>query len=464
MRLWPNRLGLRTRITLAFALGALLLSTFLAVITWGVTRDRLMDQRQRSATSQTVLNARFVNNRLGPEDLDALEVLSQVGTPEGSSPILRIDQDWFAANPIDFGQDSLPTSLQEAVIEDQSFSRMRYEFGGATVLAVGLPLPTADAAYFEVVSLDELEQTLNSLGIILIATGALTTLAGAGLGLYFSRRTLLPLHDVGKAARAIAGGRLATRLEHTGDPDLAALTESFNDMAEALEQRIERDARFASEVSHELRSPLMTFSASLEVLRTRRDEMPERSRAALDLLDEDMARFQQLVEDLLEISLIDAGADHLDLEPVNLTEFVIQAVAASGTRDVPVEYDDDLSDLVVQADKRRLVRVMENLLDNADKYAGGPTRVELSRDDRRAQIAIEDAGPGVPAHEQTQIFERFSRGTTAASRGTGAGVGLGLALVDEHMRLHGGSVHVEAAKNGEGGSRFVVELPLAASP
>ena len=456
----PKRFGLRTRITLAFALGALLLSTFLATITWGVTRDRLMDQRQTSATRQAVLNARFVNNRLGPADLDALEVLSQVGTPEGSSPILRIGEDWFAVNPIDFGQDSLPTSVQEAVIEDESFTRMRYEFGGNTVLAVGLPLPTADAAYFEVVSLDELEETLDSLGIILIAASILTTLAGAALGWYFSRRTLLPLQDVGRAARAIAGGRLATRLDRTTDPDLVALTESFNDMAEALERRIERDARFASEVSHELRSPLMTLSASLEVLKTRRDELPERSRSALDLLDDDVARFQQLVEDLLEISRIDAGADQLDLEPVNLAEFVIQAVAASGAGEVPVEYDDQMSDLVVQADKRRLVRVIANLLDNAERYADGPTRIELSRENGMARIAIEDEGPGVPAQEQLQIFERFSRGTTAASRGAGAGVGLGLALVDEHVRLHGGAVHVESRANGHGGARFVVELPL----
>ena len=93
-----------------------------------------------------------------------------------------------------------------------------------------------------------------------------------------------PLGAAAQAASAIAGGRLDTRLEFTEDPDLRVLTESFNDMAEALEQRVERDARFASDVSHELRSPLMTLAASVEVMEARRDDLPERAQSALDLL------------------------------------------------------------------------------------------------------------------------------------------------------------------------------------
>src|SRR4029078_10197925 len=89
---------------------------------------------------------------------------------------------------------------------------------------------------------------------------------------------------------------------------------AFNDMAEALQLRVERDARFASDVSHELRSPLMTLAASAEVMQARRDDLPERAAAALDLLVGDVARFQSLVEDLLEISRFDAGAIRLHLE------------------------------------------------------------------------------------------------------------------------------------------------------
>ena len=139
----------------------------------------------------------------------------------------------------------------------------------------------------------------------LFGASLVTTLAGAALGYWISRRTLRPLSNVGVAAEAIAGGRLDTRLEGGDDPDLEALVTSFNHMAQALEERIERDGRFASDVSHELRSPLMTLAASIEVLATRREEMPDESaQAAVDLMAADIARFQQLVDDLLEISAL----------------------------------------------------------------------------------------------------------------------------------------------------------------
>jgi signal transduction histidine kinase len=266
---------------------------------------------------------------------------------------------------------------------------------------------------------------------------------------------------VSQAAEAIAGGRLDTRLEATRDPDLGILATSFNDMALALQDRIERDARFASDVSHELRSPLMTLSAAVDVLESRRDEMPERAQSALNLLSVEVGRFSQLVEDLLEISRYDAGAVRLELDEVRLAEFVMQAVAASSNGQiVPVELDSELAGVVVQADKRRLVRVIANLLDNARKYGDGATAVSLRRVEDRVQLAVEDEGPGVPDEERNLIFDRFARGGGAGRRGSGEGVGLGLALVAEHVRLHGGQVWVEDRDDEKAGARFVVELPV----
>jgi len=286
-------------------------------------------------------------------------------------------------------------------------------------------------------------------------------LAGAGIGFWAGRRALRPLADVSQAAEAIAGGRLDTRLEATDDPHLGVLATSFNEMAQALQDRIERDARFASDVSHELRSPLMTLSASVDVLETRRDELSERSQAALDLLAAEVGRFSQLVEDLLEISRYDAGAVRLELDEIRLAEFVMQAVRASASgANVPVELDSELASVVVQADKRRLARVVANLLDNAQKYANGATSVSLCRVDDAVQIAVEDDGPGIPDDERDIVFERFACGGGAGRRGSGEGVGLGLALVAEHVRLHGGRVWVEDRGDDEQGARFVIELPV----
>ena len=282
------------------------------------------------------------------------------------------------------------------------------------------------------------------------------------LGWWASRRTLRPLADVSMAAEALAGGRLDTRLEAEDDPDLGVLVTSFNHMAEVLEGRIDRDSRFASDVSHELRSPLMTLSASIEVLASRREEMPDASaQAAVDLMVADVARFKQLVEDLLEISRFDAGAARLELSAIRPGELAMQSVAWSQSPDVPVQLDIALAGVQIRADKRRLVRVITNLLDNARKYGGGATSVQLERTPIGLRIAVEDNGPGVPEEERDLIFDRFSRGAGSSRRAGSEGVGLGLSLVDEHVALHKGRTWVEDRPDGEAGARFVVELPVS---
>ncbi|CAN5739353.1 HAMP domain-containing sensor histidine kinase [soil metagenome] len=464
--------GLRARITLAFGLGALLLSSLLAVSTWGLTRENLLSQRESAAIRQVYLDAVTVRNQLAsssasgnPVDGQELTAIEALPTSTSSRPILARTTDegtlqGFVALENEFGEDALPLALRELVASGRP-GRMRYTYNGDPQLAVGVPIPALEAAYFEIVSLDELDRTLESLGISLLGASLVTTMAGATLGWWASRRALRPLSQVSQAAEAIAGGRLDTRLEAVDDVDLSLLASSFNHMAQALEKRIERDARFASDVSHELRSPLMTLSASIEVMAARRDELPERAQAALDLMVADVTRFQQLVADLLEISRFDAGAVRLDLEEVRLAELVMQAVTTTAEADVPVVVDAELAGTVVMADKRRLVRVMANLLDNAAKYAGGATMVEVSKHGGNVHLAVEDAGPGIPAEQRELIFDRFSRGAGAGSRGGSEGVGLGLALVAEHVNLQGGRVWVEDRPGGEPGSRFVVELPGA---
>ena len=456
-----RRLGLRARITLAFALGALLLSALLAGTTWGITRSQLLEVRERAATRQVFTNARLVRDGLRtaetPADVDVPSLLGALQTPTSARPILFLQGDWFPLS-LDFGQESLPQSLRRTVQAGEA-ARMRYDLDGEAELAVGVPIPALDAAYFEIVSLDEVDDTLRSLGIILIGAAALTTLAGAALGWGVSRRALVPLAEVSAAAEAIAGGHLETRLEAPDDPDLGILTSSFNEMVEALQDRLERDARFASDVSHELRSPLMTLSASLAVIEGRRASLDDKAQAALDLLSADVSRFEQLVGNLLEISRLDAGAALLELDDVSIAELVRQAVAVTDQPDTPVHAEPEVEQLTIPVDKRRVERVLTNLLDNANKYAGGATRVSVEDHGETVWIAVEDAGPGVPPEDRDVVFDRFARGVGAGRREPDRGVGLGLSLVAEHTRLHGGRVWVEDRADGGPGARFVVELP-----
>ncbi len=471
LRLRVRHPRLRTRISVTFAAGAALLSVSLALATFGFTRENLLDQYERAALSQATTNAKNLQSQISqtdPSDQQLRTALSSLETPTGSRPVLRATDTngqilWVAATT-QFGSDALPRALRDAVVDGKP-SIMRYDLGGEPELAVGLPLPQANASYFEIVSLGDVADTLDSLRSILFGAVLATSFAGLLMGWWAGRRTLRPLADVGVAAESIAGGHMSTRLEEVDDPDLATLVTSFNHMATALEERIDRDARFASDVSHELRSPLMTLAASMEVLESRRDDIPEGPpRSALDLMSADVGRFQVLVEDLLEISRYDAGAVRLDLDDVRLPELVVQAVAAYSAEPIPVEVDAALAGVIVRADKRRLVRVLANLIENAAKYGGGATRVGLRREDDNVRLEVEDRGPGVPEEEREVIFDRFNRGSGSGRRSAGSeGVGLGLALVAEHVKLHGGRVWVEEPRDGSTGAVFVVELPIAVS-
>jgi signal transduction histidine kinase len=184
---------------------------------------------------------------------------------------------------------------------------------------------------------------------------------------------------------AIAGGQLDTRLEPDAtDPDLEGLTASFNTMVDQIQARIEREARFNSDVSHELRSPLTTLSASLEVLEADRHDLPPRAQRALQLLGDDLRRFQRMVGDLLEMSRADAGSMDVFLEEVDVGELVQRAVA-NGVRSLgegaawpEVVIAPEAESLHVGVDKRRFERVMANLLENAANYGGGATLISVT--------------------------------------------------------------------------------------
>ena len=276
------------------------------------------------------------------------------------------------------------------------------------------------------------------------------------LALRASRIVLRPLTETALAAERVAGGDFDTRIDESADPDLASVARSFNRMVDVVEQRLEREARFSSDVSHELRSPITTLAAATELMQRRRDRLPPDMQELLGLLRADIERFSQLVQDLLEISRADAGVEELRLEPVLLEEFVSQCLRRND-EDVSISVADDARAPVL-VDKRRLARVVENLVTNARAYAGGLTAIRIVRVDGCVRIEAEDAGPGVALDERDLIFERFHRGTAAGARRAARGSGLGLSLVAEQVRLHGGRVHVRDADAGHGAC-FVVELP-----
>jgi signal transduction histidine kinase len=255
------------------------------------------------------------------------------------------------------------------------------------------------------------------------------------------------------AAKTIAEGALETRLDSEHDPDLQRLVESFNGMADAVQERIEREERFASDVSHELRSPITSLGAAVGVLQARADDFSDRNRQAIDIIAAQVRRFDRTVLDLLELSRLDARAGQDQLEELHLASLV-ERIAARHGYDKVLVVSDLGNDDVVLVDKRRVERILVNLLDNARDHAGGASDILLSSNDDHLLLIVDDNGPGIGVSERLRIFERFARGT--ASRNS-VGSGLGLAIVSEHARAIGGRAFVDTSPSG--GARFVVTIP-----
>jgi signal transduction histidine kinase len=450
-----TRLGLRARVTAALTIASLVLSLSLTITAYGITRNYLLKQRENAALNQAFGNASFVRDFLADPRTDVNVVVRQrVRTESGGFAVLRFGNAAYLSN-VGFEEQALPSSLRDEVGSGHT-ARQRFSRNHTPYLAVGVYIAEDDADYYEVFPLDGLQRTLGVITTSLVLGTLVATLIAAGVGLWASRNLLRPLSRVAAAASDLAEGGLDTRLSLADDPDLDLLVTSFNDMADAVQSRIEREARFASDVSHELRSPLTALTAAVQVLEARRNELPERSQQALDVVVNQVNRFDRMVLDLLEISRLDAGAAELHAEPVLIGEFVRRVAARYGFAQVPVCVEEPWEEEHVLVDKRRVERILANLLGNAEQHGGGPVKITVEGDEFYVRLAVEDAGPGVSAAEHERIFERFARGSAARHR---MGTGLGLALVAEHAQLHGGRAWVEDRAGS--GARFVVELPAA---
>lgn len=447
-----RRFGLQSRTIIAFAVGAALVSTTLAFATFFVVRQDLLAQRVKTALQEAYANAHLVKVELRSPTADVAKALDSVASTTEAHSFISRNGLWFSSAASAPGT-AVPHDIARAVLAGHA-AEQRVSLSGIPAIVVGVPLPSVGVAYFEERPLTELQRTLRVLGTVLVVAAIATTVGGALAGWWASRRLVRPLSDVALIASEIAGGTLDRRVP--ADPDLQPLVSSFNHMVTALQERIERDARFASDVTHELRSPLTTIGASVELLGSYRGHLPDGGVQAVDTLAFEVRRFSTMVQDLLEMARWEAGADDMHFTDVPLDDLVRLTVARHDPA-LPVEISAEAAGLAVYGDKRRLQRVVANLLENADAHGGGAVRVAVGTDGGWAQIAVEDNGPGVAADERERVFERFYRGAASGRRRGGGGTGLGLALVAEHVRAHQGAVRIDDRPGG--GARVVVSLP-----
>jgi signal transduction histidine kinase len=455
-----RRLGLRARVTTAFALGALALSSALAGIGYIAVRSSIVNQQLVSMRHQALANAVLLRGEFRVPGADVDTMITTLDSGPNTGSLVYTTGSWFPSSAA-LSPQQLPQGLVTLVLGGSSEQQLIASKTGSE-LVVGVPIAPETtksqfAAYFEIFDLADLVRTLHTLLAALSLAALITTLAGAILGRWAAGRALRPLRQTTRAALAIAGGNLNTRLESAHFADLAALASAFNRMVDQLQERIEREARFTSDVNHELRSPLTTLANSLSVLEARRDELPPKALQALDLLGAEVRRFRRLVDELLEISRFEASASDLSRDEVTIGSLVEHTVHGTGS-DVPIQLAPGIAAQHISVDKRRFERIFANLFENAQRYAGGATLLAVEDHGEFVRFVVEDNGPGIAPEERQRIFERFSRGTTGRRRGLGDGTGLGLAIVLQHVHQHGGRVWVEDRPGG--GARFIVELPV----
>ncbi|MGW6276789.1 ATP-binding protein [Kribbella sp. NPDC055071] len=452
----------------AYGLLALGLSSALALVTWSVVSTYLTDQREASAVVETKDNAAALHYGLfgAPEpclparervdcgtptplpNVNVMTLLASLPSTDSAASIVYFNGEWYSLT----GEaDDLPADLV-ATVKAGSTAQGLITVNGQKVLAVGVPLTRPGEAFFEWHPLDRLDHTLATLKITLVVSAIVTALIGLAVGRLASTLALRPLAELTRVADAVARGKLDARLQAENDRDLGGLARSFNQTAADLERRVAADARFAGDVSHELRTPLMTMLNSMQLIQNHRSELPSAVREPVELLGYDLDRFRRLVIDLLEISR-DDGGDQGTREIVRIADLVRAAADAAAGREVTTVAP-EAEGLTLQADKRRLERVIANLVENAEDHAGGCKGVGVEAGGLGVIITVDDAGPGIALEDRTRIFERFGRGETS---GRGRGVGLGLAIVARHVQWHQGTIQVTTRPGG--GARFIVELP-----
>ncbi|MGN6372079.1 MAG: sensor histidine kinase [Solirubrobacteraceae bacterium] len=329
------------------------------------------------------------------------------------------------------------------------------------VLTAALPRGTPARAVQIARSLNEVDGTLANLRLILLLVAAGGIGVAALLGALVSRTTIAPIRRLSQATEHIARTHdLARRVSVRGDDELSRLAISFNAMLDSLERSVHAldssvraQRQLVADASHELRTPVTSLRANVEVLQQKQALAPEEHERLLCDVVEQTEDLTALIDDVIELA---RGDEPLAaLEDVRLDRLVLEAIERALRNAPRALIEHRLHPTLVLGDPKRLDRAVSNLLDNARKFGPPGRPVEVGVHD--GELTVRDHGPGIPAAEAAHVFDRFHRGSGA--RGT-SGSGLGLAIVRQVAETHGGSVSAEPAAGG--GALVRMRLPAIA--
>ncbi len=481
-----------TTVVLSVLVVLVLGNFLLARVTSGLLTAKVDAALVEASSGTTDAQAQFdATDRTDPRSLaqlvdDVVRRLSTGSGPAGLHEILLLRSPRVPASVVlagrasyDVEEQSIPAALRASVVaaprQAWTYVDLRYTSGRAVPgLAVGSTVTIPGAGLYELYYLFPLTQEQSTVALVqrtLLGAGVVLVLVLAGIAAMVTRLVVRPVRQAAETAGRLAAGRLQERLPVRGEDDLARLAQAFNAMAanlarqiRALEDLSRVQRRFVSDVSHELRTPLTTVRMAADVLYESRVAFDPASTRSAELLQTQLDRFESLLSDLLEVSRFDAGAAVLDPEQVDLRDLVRRVLDAAAPlaerRGSTVGTALPDSPAVVEADPRRLDRVLRNLVVNAIEHGEGrPILVTVAVSEQAVAVAVRDHGVGLRPGEAALVFNRFWRGDPARARTTG-GTGLGLSIALEDARLHGG--WLQAWGYPGDGAQFRLTLPRVA--
>ncbi len=466
MTLLPRRRSIRTRLALIYTglLAAALIAFGTAVFV--ILRDEL----QRSFDASLIANAEHAGGAFA-QDIDADGVLQasdrlieQLASTGGRVVVLD-PGGAVLADSAEPGADQLPLTPDDLTQADRHAHAVRELTANGDVLRLTVEPVIAPGgqrvghvAWAD--STRPLRDLLATVSSALLVGGALVIALALAGGLVLARRALEPVADVTETARAISlSGDFAARVEgaQRGD-EVGELAAAFNEMLEALEHNHQTLQRFLGDASHQLRTPLTTIRANLDL--AQRPGLPDVERQAIlaDARDE-AERMGRLISDLLALARAESGA-RLEFTPVELDALLVESVQRERQAAPHVRMSvSSVEPTIVDGDRDRLRDLFGILLDNAARYtpAGGSVAAALEVRDRRAIVRVEDTGIGLDEADRDRLFERLYRGTRAREMRP-SGTGLGLAIARWIVDSHGGTI--ELTGRDLGGTTATVTLPV----
>ncbi|HJX78242.1 MtrAB system histidine kinase MtrB [Glutamicibacter sp.] len=491
---WQRHLMYRTVIsTLLFTSLALLaagafLSNQISSALFSERFNQISKESERGLTqARSILESASTTDRVSTQSL----VNSTLATLEGDGATVIRD---FVLKPVPVAGDEnlyvgptasgslttrvVPEDLAESVQNNSGIFWRSIELGvdsgrqpGIIIGTKVLIPPGREYGLYLVYDLSSVQSTLEFINRAMVFTGLVLLLVVGFISWSVSRTVVRPVADAAYVSERIAAGDLDRRMKVAGKDEVARLGTAFNHMAQSLQEQITAlnnlsamQQRFVSDVSHELRTPLTTVRMAAELIHDARENFDPLTSRSAELMYEQIERFQNLLNDLLEVSRFDAGVAVLDRESTDLNVIVRKVIdIATPVADEYgsiIRFNAPAEGCVAEFDPRRVERIVRNLVLNAVEHGEqNPIDITIGQNDSSVAVTVRDYGIGMSPEASQHVFDRFWRADPARARTTG-GSGLGLSISMEDTRLHDGRLETWGKKGV--GSVFRLTLPRTA--